>query len=114
MNNIEIEIRPCDYLNPGFGYKVKVTINGVLLTDLWYPRITDGTPRTENEPTEIRVGLVDVRAADDIVIDYDFERNGYRIRMATIHDWHPDDKECDEGFKEVGFIPAYIDEKEST
>ena len=28
MNSVEIEIHPCDYLNPGFGYEVKVTVNG--------------------------------------------------------------------------------------
>jgi hypothetical protein len=74
--------------------------------DLWYPRL-DGS-RTPDQPTEVRIGLMDVRAADDIVIDYDFDRDGYRIRMPTIHAWDIDDEVCDEGLVEVAFIPAWV------
>ena len=37
--------------------------------DLWYPR-------TANPIKAVQVGLVDVRAADDIRIEYDFDRDG--------------------------------------
>lgn len=44
---------------------------------LWYPRIEG------NEPT-IRVALYDVRSASDLVIGYDFDRDGWTIaRDAT-------------------------------
>ena len=72
--------------------------------DLWYPRLTE---RTEDQPTVIRVGLVDVRAADDILIDFDFDRNGYRIRMETGRD--PNGEETRETqLVEVAFVPAQI------
>lgn len=73
--------------------------------DLHYPRVAIES-RTEDEPTAVRIGLEDVRAADDIVIDYDFDRDGYRIRMPTVHEWT-----CsgpgDEGLVEVAFVKAW-------
>ena len=75
--------------------------------DLWYPRTG---PHTPEEPTSVRIGLVDVRAADDIVIDYDFERDGYRIRMATIHEWSDVEEmeKVGEGLVEVAFVPSWV------
>lgn len=76
--------------------------------DLWYPRV--GIPnRTDDQPTEVRVDLVDVRAANSIVIDYDFGRDGYRVRMSTIHEWDADDEVMDEGLVEVAFIPSWVE-----
>jgi hypothetical protein len=57
--------------------------------------------------TEIRVGLLDVRAADDLIIDYDFERDGWRIRMATVHE-SLDDMARDPKLVEVAFCPARV------
>jgi hypothetical protein len=82
---------------------MKQTMN----VDLWYPRLDKS--RKSDEPTEIRIGLMDVRAASDILIDYDFDRDGYRIRMPTIFEWKLDDEVCDEGLIEVAFIPAWVD-----
>lgn len=42
--------------------------NGVL----WYPR-------SEGNEELVRVSLYDVRAADDLLIGYDFERDGWVI-----------------------------------
>ena len=78
--------------------------------NLWYPRNT-GMPRTADEPTSVRVGLMDVRAADDLIIDYDFDRDGYRVRMATVHEWEPDDTVLDPKLVEVAFIPAWVEER---
>lgn len=68
--------------------------------DLWYPR-QGATPDT------VRVGLVDVRAADDLLISYDFDRDGWVIRMPTVHSW-PSGEEPDEHPVEVAFIPAWV------
>lgn len=58
--------------------------------------------------TRIIVSLSDVRAADDMVITYDFARDGYSIRMATVHGWTVDDAECDPKLVEVAFVPAWV------
>lgn len=40
--------------------------------ELWYPRVAGNR-------TKITVGLSDVRAADDLAITYDFDRDGWSI-----------------------------------
>ena len=69
--------------------------------DLWYP--------TADDPKEVEISLMAVRAANSIVVDYDFRRDGYRIRMSTIFEWEADDEVCDEGLVEVAFIPAWVE-----
>jgi len=76
--------------------------------NLWYPRNTK-LPRADDQPASIRVGLMDVRAADYLIIDYDFDRDGYRVRMATVHEWEPDDPVMDPKLVEVAFIPAWVE-----
>lgn len=66
--------------------------------ELWYPRIGDN-------PTEVRVGLVDVRAADDIVIRYDFDRDGWAILQDETR-W-VDERIERVPLVEVAFIPAW-------
>ena len=73
--------------------------------DLWYPRIADG--RTPDEATSVRVRLMDARAADDLVIDYDFDRDGYRIRMADVAEHEEDDSPL----VEVAFVPGGVEAK---
>lgn len=70
-----------------------------LLVDLWYPR-------SEDRPNEVIVGLVDVRAADDIRITYDFDRDGWRIEQAQRFSW-PNDNDMDPAWKEVAFVQAW-------
>jgi hypothetical protein len=77
--------------------------------DLWYPNVDLSAPRTENEPTEIHVGLMHVRAANDIVIDYDFERDGYRIRMRRSEDRSAPREPDKCQLEEVAFVPAWLE-----
>ena len=72
--------------------------------DLEYPRV--------NDIKYIRIGLMDVRAADDIRIEYDFERDGWLIKQATVFEWDVNDERCDPKWKEVAFVQAWASEKE--
>lgn len=68
--------------------------------------------RNEGNIKQIEVGLMDVRAADSILIEYDFERDGYVIKQASVFEWEGSDKECDPKWQEVAFIKAWQLEKE--
>lgn len=84
-------------------------IGDKLSIDLWYVRC-DGT-----KIKAVEVGICDVRAANSIVVDYDFDRDGYRIRMLK----YPQEErvvkeegdfvqvECVDELVEVAFIPAW-------
>jgi len=75
------------------------------LADLWYPRLPES-------PSYILVGLIDVRAADDIRISYDFDRDGWRIEQATVFEWDGEADDCgDPGWLEVAFIKAWASQK---
>lgn len=63
-------------------------------------------PRT-NRNRSIRIGLSDVRAADDIRVSYDFDRDGWKIEQASVFEWAADDEVCDMGWTEAAFIPAW-------
>lgn len=73
-----------------------------VLVAFWYPRTSGGA-------NTIRVGLFDVRAADDLTIRYDFDRDGYSITrevkrqgdgyMEPMGEW-----------REVAFVPAWTEE----
>ena len=73
--------------------------------ELYYPRVEK--ERTDDEPQAVKVGLTDVRSANDILIEYDFERDGYKISMASKLTWDAKDTVCDPCYKEVSFIPAW-------
>lgn len=70
--------------------------------DLWYPDISRG----EAEKTKVYVGLVHVRAANNISIYFDGGRNGYVISMERTKDCedHSEDLEITD---EMAFIPAW-------
>ena len=68
--------------------------------DLWYPRNDDNAK-------SILIGLMDVRAADSLLVSYDFERDGWSIKQATKFEWFGDEKECDDEWVEVAFIKAW-------
>lgn len=82
--------------------------NGRITIELWYPRC-DGAAK------EIEVGLCDVRAANSIVVDYDFDRDGYRIRMQRFPEPVISETcidgvthiETAEDLIEVAFVPAW-------
>ena len=63
-------------------------------------------PRQGNRPTKIEVGLEDVRAADTIEIEFDFDRNGYVIRMDETKDGDGMMETLQEKI-EVAFIPSW-------
>lgn len=78
--------------------------NRRLFVDLFYPRVRENIH-------EIEVGLSDVRAADSILISYDFERDGYVIKQASRFCWSVDDEESDSDWREVAFIQAWAREE---
>lgn len=71
--------------------------------DFIYPRVDERPGRVQS----ITVGLEDVRAANDITIQFDFDRDGWVIESGTIFMWDTDDKAREHGMEEVAFIPAY-------
>ena len=83
----------------------------VIFADLWYPDRGNGAQDT-NELTvnAVEVGLCCVRAADAIRIVYDFERDGYSIRQASVFEWDADDEVMDADWQEVAFIKAWARE----
>lgn len=71
--------------------------------DLWYP----GCP---GNATHVHLGLMDVRAADDLRISYDFKRDGWVVEQDF--NSHVSDRECAEDWREVGFFRPWPGEKE--
>ena len=63
-------------------------------------------PREDGWCGEINIGLVDVRAADSIRVSYDFDRDGWVIKQASVFEWDVGDTEMDEDWQEVAFIQA--------
>lgn len=83
----------------------KVTKRGDTLdVELMYPR--------SNPITKVQVGLCDVRAADSILIEYDFERDGWSIKQASIFSWKAENTVMDSDWQEVAFVQAWGREKE--
>jgi len=41
------------------------------------------------------IGLSDVRAADDVRVSYDYERDGWKIEQASVFSWKGEDNVCD-------------------
>jgi hypothetical protein len=85
-------VRPCHVVNGTLRAMRSVTIS--------YPRNIPG-----QQP--VRIGLEDVRAANDILIRFDFERNGWVIEMPSVFSWPIDDKVMDDKPIEVAFIRAW-------
>jgi len=69
-----------------------------VVVNLFYPRV-------EGNPEEITIALMDVRAANDISIKYDFERDGWSI-LSDLLDPDIHDVQSDE-LHEVAFVPAW-------
>jgi hypothetical protein len=81
-----------------------VDSEGTIYVSIEYPRNEDSKAKRVN------VGLMDVRAADDILIEYDFERDGYVIKQASKFVWDADDPVCDQDWQEVAFVQAWARE----
>ncbi|MNE46040.1 hypothetical protein D3C80_1403600 [compost metagenome] len=67
--------------------------------DLWYPE--------QREVKFVQLGLMAVRATDDIRISYDFDRDGWKIEQASRFSWNVDDEVCDPDWQEVAFIQSW-------
>ena len=80
--------------------------NHTLHATIWYPHGHDPADDDPSEPHAVEVSLMDVRAADDIRIVYDFERDGWVIMQATRVVWDVDE-EPDDGWQEVAFVRAW-------
>jgi hypothetical protein len=76
-------------------------IGDELHIDLWYPDVPDTRVR------KFVIGLMDVRAADDIRVSYDKERDGWKIEQASKFEWDGDDEVCDPDWQEVSFVQAW-------
>lgn len=68
--------------------------------DIWYPQ-------SEDNPKYVRLDLMDVRAADDIRVSYDFERDGWKIEQASKFSWPPDEEVFDPDWQEVAFVQSW-------
>ena len=71
---------------------------------LWYPRNRD-------QAKYLQLSLAEVRAADDIRISYDFDRDGWVIEQASTFEWELGDTVCDPDWAEVAFVRAWAREK---
>jgi len=74
-----------------------------LCVDFWYPRSDDAAKF-------IQIGLIDVRAADDIRVSYDFDRDGYLIEQPTA----TEEQFIEDGdwrWREVAFVPSWAPER---
>lgn len=67
-------------------------------------------PRNPGSASHLVVELVDVRAADEIRISYDFERDGWVIEQASKFRWESGDNVCDPDWQEVAFVQAWARE----
>lgn len=103
---------------------LNVTDVDEIAVDLWYPR-------KENRYKSIRISLMDVRAANDIMISYDFDRDGWVV-TSDLTDPRSADEYTDEEWEalpevegqpgvknlvsdirqEVAFIPAWPQRKD--
>ena len=73
--------------------------------EIWYPGLP-GAPQTY-----LTVGLMHVRAADDIRVSYDLQRDGWVIEQAQVFEWAADDSVCDPEWKEVAFVEAWASQR---
>lgn len=61
----------------------------------------------ERQPIYARIDLVDVRAANTLIVHFDFDRDGWVLESPTKMGWAPGEDTLDERLEEVGFVPAY-------
>ncbi|MFB6375414.1 MAG: hypothetical protein ABEN55_20375 [Bradymonadaceae bacterium] len=73
--------------------------------DLEYPKLDDN-------PDAITIALLSVRAADDLRVEYDFERDGWSIQQAARFSWDSMEaaEEIGPQWKEVAFVQAWARE----
>ena len=69
-------------------WEVKESKHDIPSVQLWYPR-------NEGSADTIEIELSDVRAADSLQVSYDFDRDGWVIKQASIFEWSAEDEVCD-------------------
>lgn len=79
-------------------FQNSVVTGDTLDISLWYPQLAD--------IKKIEISLRDVRAADSILIEYDFIRDGWVVKQASRFQWEIGE-ECDPDWQEVAFIQAW-------
>lgn len=70
-----------------------------LSVELMYPR--------HNDVRKVQIDLCDVRASDGILVEYDFDRDGWSIKQASTFTWAANEKSMDSDWQEVAFIQAW-------
>ena len=86
--------------------EVLIRREDTLCVELQYPRSDEATAK------RVQVGLTDIRAVDAILIEYDFDRDGWVVKQASVFEWEADDDVCDPGWQEVAFVQAWaLDER---
>lgn len=74
-------------------------------------QVTLSYPRSPENPNAVEIDLECVRAADGLLISYDFERDGWSIKQASTFAWDVNDTICDPDWQEVAFVEAWAREK---
>jgi hypothetical protein len=69
--------------------------------------VTIRYPRENPSRAYARISLEDVRAANDLVIHFDFDRDGWVIESPTKFVWTDGEDSFEEGMEEVAFVPAF-------
>ena len=69
-------------------------------------------PRCDDRPDTIRVTLCDVRSADDLLIRYDFDRDGWVLYQESVKLDADGAILEDHGVVEVGFVKAWQNAEE--
>lgn len=97
----------------GSGYEINVR-NRSVVVELLYPPYYPGDPHSDRDPQRpyaVEVGLSSVRAADNLRLIYDFDRDGWRIEQASVFAWECADTVQDPDWQEVAFVQAWGREK---
>ena len=68
--------------------------------ELWYPGV-------EGNFNAIEIDLICVRASDGILVEYDFDRDGWVISQPTVLEWEVGDEKCDPCYKEAAFVRSW-------
>lgn len=80
--------------------------------EFWYPPHTAADAGKPNaNPRYAILGLTAVRAADDVRVSYDFERDGWKVEQAQVFSW-PLEGPADPEWKEVAFVQAWASKRD--
>ena len=89
------------------GWKANADAHGEVRID-WHAQIYDDKPLSR-----VHLGLMHVRAADNLIIEFSGSRNGWVIRMDRTRD-DGGMMEVVEEAVEVAFVPAWLEDDQPT